>query len=227
MDTSQSFDLLRSRMVTNQLVRRGIRDVRVLAAMREIPRHRFVPAGLQHLAYRDCPLAIGENQTISQPYIVALMSEMLQLTGTERVLEIGTGSGYQTAILCELAAHVYTLEILPRLAGRAAQVLDQLGYDNVDIHVGDGSQGLPDMAPYDAIVVTAAAPSLPEPLRAQLIIGGRLVLPLGRRRQRLVRITRQSSHEWRTEKLDLVRFVPLVGRYGLQNPLSNDEMANT
>ena len=158
---SKSFDILRDAMVEKQLARRGIGSRRVLQAMRATPRHLFVPLGQQHLAYTDHPLPIGENQTISQPYIVALMTQMLHLKPNETVLEIGTGSGYQTAILCQLAQHVYSLEYFPRLAGRAAQALARLGYNNVDLHVGDGSQGLPDMAPYHAIMVTAAAPALP------------------------------------------------------------------
>jgi len=207
----------RSRMVVMQLAMRGIEDNRVLAAMRDLPRHLFVPAEMQPYAYTDQPLNIGEGQTISQPYIVALMTQMLNLTGIENVLEIGTGSGYQTAILCHLAKHVYTLEYHPRLAGRAARVLSHLGYNNVDIHVGDGSQGLPDMAPFDAIIVTAAAPALPGPLRAQLSTeGGRLVIPVGSRdNQHLERVTRHGS-SWSIEQTERVRFVPLLGRYGFE-----------
>lgn len=214
---SDSFAMKRSRMVVMQLAMRGIEDNRVLAAMRDLPRHLFVPAEMQPYAYTDQPLNIGEGQTISQPYIVALMTQMLNLTGIENVLEIGTGSGYQTAILCHLAKHVYTLEYHPRLAGRAARVLSHLGYNNVDIHVGDGSQGLPDMAPFDAIIVTAAAPALPGPLRAQLSTeGGRLVIPVGSRdNQHLERVTRHGS-SWSIEQTERVRFVPLLGRYGFE-----------
>lgn len=210
---------IRSGMVTNQLAARGIQDQRLLAAMRTIPRHQFIPREVQHLAYTDQPLPIGENQTISQPYIVALMIEMLQLTGNEVVLEIGTGSGYQTAILCELAAHVYTLEYYPRLAGRAARVLERLGIDNVDLHVGDGSQGLPDMAPYDAIIVSAAAPALPGPLRSQLHPnGGRLVIPIGSQQDQYLERVIRHERTWEIEQTERVRFVPLVGRYGFQLP---------
>jgi|SRR5690606_25454699 protein-L-isoaspartate(D-aspartate) O-methyltransferase len=214
---SDSYAMKRSRMVVMQLAMRGIEDNRVLAAMRDLPRHLFVPAEMQPYAYTDQPLNIGEGQTISQPYIVALMTQMLNLTGIENVLEIGTGSGYQTAILCHLAKHVYTLEYHPRLAGRAARVLSHLGYNNVDIHVGDGSQGLPDMAPFDAIIVTAAAPALPGPLRAQLSTeGGRLVIPVGSRdNQHLERVTRHGS-SWSIEQTERVRFVPLLGRYGFE-----------
>ena len=212
-----SYAMKRSRMVVMQLAMRGIDDNRVLAAMRELPRHLFVLTEMQPYAYTDQPLHIGEGQTISQPYIVALMSQMLNLTGIENVLEIGTGSGYQTAILCKLAKHVYTLEYYPRLAGRAAQVLSHLGCNNVDIHVGDGSQGLPDMAPFDAIIVSAAAPALPGPLRSQLSMeGGRLVIPVGSRdNQHLERVTRQGT-SWNIEQTERVRFVPLLGRYGFE-----------
>ncbi len=215
---SDSYAISRSRMVATQLAARGIHDVRVLTAMRAIPRHRFLPPSLLHLAYTDQPLSIGENQTISQPYVVALMTQMLRLNGTETVLEIGTGSGYQTAILCHLARRVYSLEYYPRLAGRAARVLDLLGISNVEIHVGDGSQGLPDMAPFDAIIVTAAAPALPGPLRSQLSRdGGRLVIPVGsQKEQYLERVTRQDSR-WKIEQNERVRFVPLVGRYGFRD----------
>jgi protein-L-isoaspartate(D-aspartate) O-methyltransferase len=167
-------------MVETQLIKRGINSPRVLDAMRKVPRHRFVPHEMRQFAYNDTPLPIGEKQTISQPYTVALMTEMLNLQGHERVLEIGTGCGYQTAILCELADYVYTLERFPRLADQADINLHRLGYENLDIHIGDGSQGLPDMKPYDAIIVTAATPSIPGPLAAQLNPnGGRLVVPVG------------------------------------------------
>jgi protein-L-isoaspartate(D-aspartate) O-methyltransferase len=219
-----SYELKRSRMVAMQLAMRGIFDSRVLAAMRAVPRHLFVPPEGQHFAYTDQPLPIGEDQTISQPYIVALMSQMLKLTGTESVLEIGTGSGYQTAVLCQLARHVYSLEYYPRLAGRAARLLGQLGYDNVEIHVGDGSQGLPDMAPFDAILVTAAAPSLPGPLRSQISPdGGRLVIPVGSRDdQHLELVTRQGG-TWAIEQSERVRFVPLVGRYGFKQAANSQD----
>ena len=216
---SKNFDILRDAMIKKQLVARGITNHRVQEAMRTVPRHRFVPLGQQHLAYTDHPLPIGENQTISQPYIVALMTQMLKLKGRENVLEIGTGSGYQTAILCQLVRHVYSLECYPRLAGRAAQALARLGYNNVDIHVGDGSQGLPDMAPFDAIIVTAAAPALPGPLRSQLHPdGGRMILPIGDcDGQHLALITRQGN-EWSLKRIERVRFVPLRGRYGFKAP---------
>lgn len=218
-DTLNHYDTLRRQMVESQLVARGIADRRVLDAMRRIPRHLFVHPDLARQAYDDAPLPIAGNQTISQPYVVAFMTEALRLRGTERVLEIGTGSGYQTAVLCALTAHVCTLEYLPRLAATASDTLARLGCDNVEIHVGDGSQGLPDMAPFDAIIVTAAAPAVPGPLRSQLAPdGGRLVVPVGRHdAQDLLRVTRQGDR-WRIEKLLPVRFVPLRGRYGFAAP---------
>lgn len=215
MTTSDEFYALRTQMVDKQLVERGIQDPRVLDAMRRVCRHEFVSTELRHLAYRDCPLPIGENQTISQPYIVALMTELVHLSGHERVLEVGTGSGYQAAVLCELAAQVYSLERFPRLAERAGCILAELGYNNVEIHVGDGSQGLPDMAPYDVILVTAAAPALPGPLRSQMNErGGRMVLPVGDDRRQYLEVVTRMGNRWEIEQTIPVRFVPLVGRYG-------------
>jgi protein-L-isoaspartate(D-aspartate) O-methyltransferase len=218
MAATDSFRVAREEMVVRQLMERGIVDSRVLQAMRSVPRHEFVAAEVRHLAYRDCPLPIGDKQTISQPYMVALMSQMLGLKGYERVLEVGTGSGYQTAILCQLAAQVYSLERYPRLAGRAAQVLEQLGYENVEIHVGDGSQGLADMAPFDAIIVTAAAPALPGPLRSQLDEdGGRMILPIGDDKQQYLETVTRWHNRWEIEQTVPVRFVPLIGRYGFKD----------
>jgi protein-L-isoaspartate(D-aspartate) O-methyltransferase len=212
-------------MVEKQLAQRGIEDRRVLDAMRYIPRHAFVSSELSHLAYRDCPLPIGDNQTISQPYMVALMTQLLQLSGTERVLEIGTGSGYQAAVLADLAREVYSLERNPRLAERAGQTLARLGYDNVEIYVGDGSQGLPDMAPFDAVVVTAAAPALPGPLRAQLAENmGRMVLPLGDHRNQHLELVVRRGSRWEIERILPVRFVPLVGRYGFNGGYVPDDL---
>jgi len=207
-------DRLREEMVRTQIAARGIRDARVLAAMRTVPRHRFLPDQLAHAAYRDAPQPIGMGQTISQPYIVALMSELLCLTGKERVLEIGTGSGYQAAILGQLAAEVITVERFPGLARQAAAVLAELGYTNIQVQVGDGTLGWPAKAPYDAIIVTAAAPDVPEPLKAQLADGGRLVAPIGPRwSQELVRVRRHGD-QFQTEWLIGVSFVPLIGEYG-------------
>ena len=187
-----------------------------LAAMRELPRHLFVPTEMQPYAYTDQPLHIGEGQTISQPYIVALMTQMLNLTGIENILEIGTGSGYQTAILCKLAKHVYTLEYYPRLAGRAARVLSRLGCNNVDIHVGDGSQGLPDMAPFDAIIVTCAPDHIPQPLVEQLKEGGRMIIPVGPAgNQELYLLSKKGDKVERRAVLP-VRFVPMTGSKGAE-----------
>ncbi len=208
------FSKLRERMVRDQLEARHIRDPRVLAAMRAIPRHAFVSDELQRHAYEDRPLPIGLSQTISQPYIVAYMVECLRLTGHETVLEIGTGSGYQAAILARLAAHVISIERHALLAQRATQVLAALDCVNAEVREGDGSQGLPELAPFEAIIVSAAAPAIPEPLVAQLADGGRLVLPVGNNlRQYLSRVTR-SGDASTIETLLQVMFVPLLGQYG-------------
>lgn len=211
------FDLAREQMVAEQLEARDISQPDVLAAMRKVPRHLFVPHDLQHLAYRDGPLPIGNDQTISQPYIVALMTQALGLAKTDTVLEIGTGSGYQAAILAELCQQVYSLERDRHLAGQAGKRLADLGYANVEVYVGDGSQGLPDMAPFDAILVTAAAPSIPNPLRSQLCDGGRLVLPVGSRDGQVLERLWRTGDTWRVERLGPVMFVPLVGRYGFSD----------
>lgn len=204
-------------MVEEQLRGRGIRDTRVLAAMRAIPRHLFVPAERMAQAYSDQPLAIGEDQTISQPYMVAAMSEALELTGGERVLEIGTGSGYQAAVLARLAREVFSVEMYASLATAAGRRLAELGYPNVTVVTGDGSEGLAEHAPYDAIVVTAAAPAIPPPLLEQLAEGGRMVIPIGpvggTETQELVRV-RKEGERITQEVLHYCRFVPLVGRYG-------------
>lgn len=201
-------------MVSEQVISRGIRDPRVLGALREIPRHRFVPASLRPRAYEDCPLPIGEGQTISQPYIVAEMTESLSLEGTEKVLEIGTGSGYQTAILCRLAREVVTTERVEPLCRSAQRVLGELGIRNVRFRIGDGTLGSPGDAPFDAILVTAAAPEVPPPLFSQLALGGILVIPVGGRwEQDLVRIRKEEGGSHR-ESLGGCRFVPLLGEYG-------------
>ena len=200
----------RERMVEEQIVARGVRDPRVLAALRAVPRHEFVPPAERGHAYEDRPLPIGAGQTISQPYIVAVMTELLGLDGDERVLEIGTGSGYQAAVLARLAREVYTIEIVPELASRAEADLRRLGFENVHVRQGDGYRGWPEEAPFDAIVVTAAPEHVPKPLVEQLAVGGRLVLPVGDLYQDLVRITRDAAgvHE---ERLLGVRFVPMTG----------------
>jgi protein-L-isoaspartate(D-aspartate) O-methyltransferase len=208
----------RETMLEQQLRARGIYDQRVLDALRAIPRHEFVPPDMRHQAYKDCPLPIGKKQTISQPYIVAYMTQLLQLKGYERVLEIGTGSGYQTAVLCSLVQMVYSLERFPSLADRAGETLERLGYDNVEIHLGDGSQGLADMAPFDAIIVTAAAPDMPGPLCAQLSAkGGRMVIPVGTMEEQSLMYAVKNGASVETRSMGSVRFVPLIGRYGF-NP---------
>ena len=196
---------------------REIKDRRVLDVMADIPRERFVPEENRHLAYEDIPLPIGLDQTISQPFIIALMTEALELTGTERVLEIGTGSGYQAAILAGLARQVVTVERLPKLADTAREVLDSLNYSNIEIHLSEETLGWPESAPYEAILVTAGAPEVPSELVAQLTIGGRMVIPVGSRYlQELVKITRQKKKN-RVENLGGCRFVSLIGKGAWEN----------
>jgi len=205
-----SFKRLRNQMVNEQIIARGVKDELVLKAMRKVPRHLFVPEKLQDLAYNDFPLPIGEGQTISQPYIVAYMTERLGLKGGEKVLEVGTGSGYQAAILAEIAGEVYTIEIIPSLAKQAERRLKALGYTNVHVRQGDGYLGWPEQAPFDAIIVTAAPDHIPQPLIDQLKVGGRLILPLGEEYQELVLVikTEKGLHK---ERLIPVRFVPMTG----------------
>ncbi len=205
---------LRERMVREQIEARGVRDPRVLDAMRRVPRHLFVPAEYRDAAYSDGPLPIGYGQTISQPFIVAYMTALLHLKGDEKVLEIGTGSGYQAAVLAHLAHEVHTVERIPALADRAEALLRRLGLTNVTVHRGDGTLGLPAYAPYDAILVTAAAPKVPQSLLDQLADGGRLVIPVGGHGlQHLERWTRLGE-EFRRQVLDAVAFVPLIGEEG-------------
>lgn len=204
---------VRQRMVDEQIVRRGIRSARVVAAMRKVERHRFLPRRQWAAAYEDHPLPIGEGQTISQPYIVALMTEALALDGGEKVLEIGTGSGYQTAVLAELAADVYSVEILSPLSRSARSVLQSMGYRNVELRVGDGSLGWSEEAPFDAILVSAAPRRVPPCLLRQLREGGRLVIPVGALRQELEVHTRKEA-DFQVTRLAAVRFVPLVGGRG-------------
>jgi protein-L-isoaspartate(D-aspartate) O-methyltransferase len=208
---------LRDDMVTQQLMKRGIRDERVLQAMRHIPRHLFVPARHRAMAYKDMPLPIGHEQTISQPLMVAMMTQALQLQGQERVLEIGTGSGYQAAVLSRLAVVVFSVERIHELAAQAHATLALLRIMNVHVLVADGSLGLPEHEPYDAIVVTAASPKVPPALVDQLKLGGRLVIPVGdRHEQTLVRLT-MTTNGPQVERLGGCRFVPLIGQQGWLN----------
>jgi protein-L-isoaspartate(D-aspartate) O-methyltransferase len=204
----------RNQMVDVQIAARGVSSARVLDAMRFVPRHKFVQPEHRYLAYSDGPLPIGSGQTISQPYIVALMSELLDLKGGEKVLEVGTGSGYQAAVLAFLAREIHSIERHKWLAQRAEGILDELGLENVSVHVGDGSLGLPKEAPFDAIIVTAAAPSVPQPLLEQLGEGGRLVVPVGSRGGQFLEVWRQENGEQLVESLIPVAFVPLIGEQG-------------
>jgi protein-L-isoaspartate(D-aspartate) O-methyltransferase len=201
-------------MVEHQIRRRGVRNARVLAAMEKIERHRFVPEKLHDYAYDDSPLSIGNGQTISQPYMVALMTEAVGPGSEDRVLEVGTGSGYQTAILAELVREVYSIERIPGLAERAEQLLSGLGYKNVSIRVGDGSQGLCEEAPFNGILVTAGAPEIPDPLVEQLEVGGRLVIPIGGSyHQTLYTVIKEEEGIRKVAGTGCV-FVPLIGTHG-------------
>lgn len=211
------FQALRDHMVNTQLIGQGITDERLLNTMRQIPRHEFALVPYRYHAYMDRTLPLSHQQSMSQPLMIALMVQALRLRGDERVLEIGTGSGYQTAILCQLAEHVYTLERHGDMADRASTILENLGCENVDLHVGDGSQGLPDMAPFDAIIVNAAAPALPSPLRLQMHSdGGRMVLPIGTGKGQFMEIIRREGNRWEMERTRRVRFAPLIGIYGVE-----------
>lgn len=204
----------RERMVKQQLITRGIRSKIVLDAMRKVERHRFVPPELSHEAYNDYPLPIGEGQTISQPYIVAFMTEALNLRSTDRVLEIGTGSGYQAAILAEICKEVYTIEIVESLARRAEKTLLQMGYKNLHVRIGDGYYGWPEAAPFDAIIVTCSPSNIPKPLEDQLAEGGRMIIPIGEGQiQELVLITKQGGKLKRQSRLPVL-FVPMRDKKG-------------
>lgn len=210
------FSRARQSMLDKQLIPRGIRDQAVLAAFNQVPREQFVSPEMAQYAYRDSPLNIPEEQTISQPYVVALMVQALELHSDSLVLEVGAGSGYAAAVMAQIAREVHAVERHPRLTNEARQVLHRLGYSNVHIHQADGSQGWPGRAPYDAIAVAAAAPAIPASLKQQLKVGGRLVMPIGPRdEQTLVRLRRLDFNQYREESLGKVRFVPLIGREGL------------
>jgi protein-L-isoaspartate(D-aspartate) O-methyltransferase len=208
---SEPFDAARERMVVEQLERRGIADARVLAAMRRVPRHELVPEREREFAYEDRPLPIGRGQTISQPYVVAAMTEAVAVSKGDKVLEVGTGSGYQAAVLAELGVSVYTIELEPELAERARADLARLGYQNVHVRAGDGYRGWPEQAPFDAIVVTAAPDHVPPALVEQLAAGGRMVLPVGTWDQDLLRIHKDADGNVKREVLMGVRFVPMRG----------------
>lgn len=208
---SPNWDVLRAHMVTTQIERRGVRSPQVLAAMRSVPRHEFVPPSVRNESYNDYPLPIGFGQTISQPYIVAAMTEALRLRPSDKVLEIGTGSGYQAAVLACLVSNVYSIEIIPELAQRAAATLARLGYTNVHVRAGDGYAGWPEHAPFDAIIVTCAPDHVPQPLVDQLADGGRIVIPVGGRwGQSLVRLTKHGKKLEREDLMSVI-FVPMTG----------------
>ncbi len=209
-----NYEKERIRMVDEQIVSRGVKDERVLAVMRNIPRHEFLPEAIRGMAYTDNALPLGEGQTMSQPYMVALMTELLGLKGPERVLEIGTGSGYQTAVLAELCEKVYTVERVKSLADKARATLDRLGYKSVAIKVYDGTYGWKEMAPFDAIVVTAGSPDVPAPLVEQLKEGGRMVIPVGDRYgQELITVVKTAEGMTTRRSIPCV-FVPLIGNHG-------------
>ena len=209
------YALLRKEMVEEQLIPRGIKEQRVLDAFYKVERHKFIPEEQEEFAYADHPLPIGQGQTISQPYIVALMSECLQLTSESKVLEIGTGSGYQAAILAELAKEVYSMERFPALAKNAASKLAEQGYNNVKIKVGDGTLGWPEEAPFERIIITAACPEIPPPLIEQLKEGGRLILPMGENFGQVLTLFEKKKTGLFTQEICGCVFVPLVGKFGL------------
>lgn len=215
---SEKYAAQRSEMIEKQLRRRGIRDAAVLAAMTAVPRHEFVADELRSHAYEDVPLPIGGGQTISQPYIVAAMTAALHLQLGDRVLEIGTGCGYQAAVLSRLAKEVFTIERRPELASAASEKLAQLGYGNAHVHCGDGTLGLSEFAPFDAILVGAAAPSVPKPLLSQLAECGRMILPIGDTQNQELRLVEKHGDAFSTKMLEGCRFVPLLGYHGWQEP---------
>jgi len=199
------------------IIKRGVRSTNLLAAMLSVPRHLFVPEKNRPWAYADSALHIGHGQTISQPYMVASMTDALQLTGNERVLDIGTGSGYQAAILAHLAKEVHTIDLVPELVEGAKKIITTLGYTNIHFHMGDGSLGLPDEAPFDAILVAAAAPRVPRPLLEQLAEGGKLVIPVGQQHSQQIEIWQRKSGKLERKIGESVIFVPLLGKFGWEN----------
>jgi protein-L-isoaspartate(D-aspartate) O-methyltransferase len=217
MSEDNEFTLARERMVNDQIVPRRISDDRVISAMRTVPRHLFVPTDLRHLAYADAPLPIGHRQTISQPYIVALMTSLLELKESDKVLEIGTGSGYQGAILAQIADQVYSIERIGELADKTRELFQELGLNNIQVHQGDGTLGWEKEAPFNAIIVTAAAPKVPEPLKEQLASDGRMVLPVGGRNGQILELWRRKGKKLEKERVAPVAFVPLVGDHGWES----------
>jgi len=209
----------RERMVRRQIAGRGVLDDRIIEAMRSVPRGRFVPDDMAESAYADSPLPIGEGQTISQPYVVAMMVNLLELQADDRVLEVGAGSGYAAAVIGRIAREVFAIERFQSLADRASVVLRELGADNIEVRCADGTRGWPEHAPYDAILVSAGGPDVPRALLDQLTVGGRLVIPVGSRRrsQQLIRVRRMGAEEFEQESLGSVSFVPLVGAEGWNN----------
>jgi protein-L-isoaspartate(D-aspartate) O-methyltransferase len=212
--TEDNFSAERHRMVDKQIAARGVSDPRVLAAMGKVPRHLFIPSHLWDQAYGDYPLPIGEDQTISQPYIVALMTALLELQPTDQVLEIGTGSGYQAAVLAELAARVFTIDRVAALLTKAQHLLESLGYANISTRVADGTLGWPEAMPFEAIIVTAGAPRVPRPLTEQLALGGRLVIPVGDQWSQTLTCVRKTTEGLKYEYHGGCRFVRLIGEYG-------------
>ncbi len=215
-DNNQDFQTEREKMVSSQIEARGIKNPLVLKAMRTVPRHEFMPEDVRDMAYTDRPLPLGQGQTISQPYIVAYMTQSLRLCGGEKVLEIGTGLGYQAAVLSHIASEVYSIEYLAELEERARNILTNLGYSNVHLKTGDGTLGWPEAAPFDGIIVTASGPKIPESFKEQLAIGGRLVMPVGEYRfgQTIIRLTKGTGEHFQEERLLDVAFVPLLGKFG-------------
>lgn len=208
------YEELREQMVITQLIPRGIKNSRVLEAMKRVPRHQFVAISMQSSAYEDMAMQIGEGQTISQPYMVAIMTELLELSGKERILEIGTGSGYQAAVLAELSKDVYTIERITTLAEKAEQKFSSLGYDNVHVKTGDGTLGWPEEAPFDRIIITAASPKIPDPLLEQLVFDGILVIPVGSRHSQQLLKIRKTKEGMLEEYHTPCVFVPLIGEHG-------------
>lgn len=211
------FDKLRQLMVEGQIINRGIKDPQVISVLRNVPRHKFVPPDLQNDSYEDCPLSIGHGQTISQPYIVALMTEALRLKPIDRVLEVGTGSGYQAAILAKLCTYVYTIERLDILAKRAELIFSELGIKNISVKLGDGTLGCEEFAPYEAIMVTAASPQVPQPLLVQLAEGGRLVMPVGVAFGQALTLMEKEKGRILEREICGCSFVPLIGKFAYKD----------